>query len=141
MKNSRAFSRTACRVGRTVLSLAALPFNPREPANGGEDGFYTLGRYLSRLQLLTSYRYREHSLILYSPSFVSATLAGISHPPRHAHCSTLRPVSRFAFPCWQKFSRISVNELYAYTYIANFIGLRVYSGARVSIFGSQGKLL
>lgn len=61
-------------------------FRAREPEWGGPTSYwpprqgrggrttYTLGRYLSRLQLLTSYRYRGHSPILYSPSFVSTIL-------------------------------------------------------------------
>lgn len=94
----------ACGVpsGANRPSIGYAPSHPRKPAERGEDGLYTLGRYLSRLQLLTSYRYRGHSPILYSPSFVSAVLATVSPtpPPLSRLPSSLalpRPaVSRFA---------------------------------------------
>lgn len=119
----------ACGVpsGANRPSIGYAPSHPRKPAERGEDGLYTLGRYLSRLQLLTSYRYRGHSPILYSPSFVSAVLATVSPtpPPLSRLPSSLAlprtAVSRFArcpLPvarCPREFCRISVNELYAYT--------------------------
>lgn len=133
----------ACGVpsGANRPSIGYAPSHPRKPAERGEDGLYTLGRYLSRLQLLTSYRYRGHSPILYSPSFVSAALATRFPPPTLAyllpfplvtplfpvlpiaHCPL--PVARCPLPaarcplpvarCPRELCRISVNELYAYT--------------------------
>lgn len=89
-------------MGRADLLLATRSVTPRKPAEGGEeDGLYTLGRYLSRLQLLTSYRYRGHSPILYSPSFVSTILSlslFLSVSPLHPYtlplCLSFRPPER-----------------------------------------------
>ena len=92
----------ACGVpsGANRPSIGYAPSHPRKPAERGEDGLYTLGRYLSRLQLLTSYRYRGHSPILYSPSFVSAVLATVSPtpPPTLAPTFFPRPSSPRCFP-------------------------------------------
>lgn len=121
----------ACGVssGANRPSIGYAPGHPRKPAERGEDGLYTLGRYLSRLQLLTGYRYRGHSPILYSPSFVYAALATVSHPllsrtffpsPSSPLCFPfcLLLVARCPLPvarCPRELCRISVNELYAYT--------------------------